>query len=381
MRRQASRVLFLQATEAGGYPPIIHASSLMALAGWNVVILNAPIAGHDLAYPPCPGVNVRTVASRPSHVMGRLDYVQYVLAAARLAVTFRPDVIYASDPLGAGPGLLAARLARAVLVYHEHDTPGPGTLRSPIARFRRSAARKARLVVFPNEARARIAQTELGFRDDQLQIVWNVPRRIELPHLPGSQESAITVYYHGSITPERIPESVVAAVAQTGRRARLRIMGYEAPGAPGYVARLLELGNRSGENVVEYLGQVPTRSSLFAESARADVGLALMPQRTSDLNLMHMMGASNKVFDYMASGLAVLVTDLPEWIGGFVNPGYGRSCDPADPTSIASQLNWFASNPAERRNMGVRGRAKIESDWNYERAFAPILAGLKEISC
>jgi glycosyltransferase involved in cell wall biosynthesis len=376
MRKAGRSVLFVQGTEAGGYPPIIHASSLMALAGAEVLILNAPVTGHDLAFPTVPGIHVRSIGPRPSHVMRGIDYLQYVLAAARLALTFRPDVIYASDPLGAGPGLLAARLAHAALVYHEHDTPALGKLRPPIAQFRRAAARQARFVVFPNEARARIAQAELGFRDEQLRIVWNVPRRAELPDLPCSQKSGITVYYHGSITPERIPESVVDAVAQTGCGARLRIMGYEAPGAPGYVARLLGLGNRSGESVVEYLGQVPTRGSLFAEAARADVGLALMPQRTSDLNLMHMMGASNKVFDYMGSGLAVLVTDLPEWIGGFVKPGYGRSCDPADPTSIASQLEWFAANPTERRTMGAKGRAKIESDWNYERAFASLLEQL-----
>ena len=78
-------MLFVQATEAGGYPPIIHSSSLMALEGAEVLILNAPVAGHDLAFPPHPGVSVRNVASRPSHVMRGLDYLQYLAAAARLA--------------------------------------------------------------------------------------------------------------------------------------------------------------------------------------------------------------------------------------------------------------------------------------------------------
>jgi glycosyltransferase involved in cell wall biosynthesis len=369
-------VLFVQATEAGGYPPIIHASSLMALAGWDVVILNAPIRGHNLAVPPQPGLKLRNIGSRPSHAMQKFEYFQYIAAAARLAVTFRPDVVYASDPLGAAPGLIAARLASASLVYHEHDTPPPGTLRSPVAQFRAAATRRACMIVFPNAARAGIAQEELGFRDEQLRVVWNVPSRTELPALSFSRDLAVIVFYHGSITPERLPESVVQALVQSRHGARLRIMGYEAPGARGYVARLLEIGRRFGENLVEYVGQVSHRDRLLEEAARAAIGVALLPQSTSDLNLEHMLGASNKVFDYMACGLALLLPDAPDWRSVFVSPGYGRSCDPADSASIAAQLDWFAENPSECRHMGARGRAKIESDWNYEKAFTPLLEQL-----
>jgi glycosyltransferase involved in cell wall biosynthesis len=91
------------------------------------------------------------------------------------------------------------------------------------------------------------------------------------------------------------------------------------------------------------------------------------------MNLKYMLGASNKVFDYMASGLAVLVPELPDWIGCFVDPGYGRSCNPADSRSLAAQLQWFAANPDRRRDMGTKARMKIEADWNYEKAFAPVL--------
>ena len=95
--------------------------------------------------------------------MTRAAYAAYAAAAARIAIGRRPDIVYASDPLGAGPGLLAARLAGARLVYHEHDTPNPGTLHPWLARLRRAAARRAAAVIFPNEARARIARAELGF--------------------------------------------------------------------------------------------------------------------------------------------------------------------------------------------------------------------------
>jgi glycosyltransferase involved in cell wall biosynthesis len=368
------RVLFIQATEPAGYPPLIHASMLMAEAGWEVTFLSAPIEGHRLELPHHPRIAVRTIPTRPSHVWGKAAYVRYAAAAARLALDLRPDVVYASDPLGAGPGLLAARLARARLVYHEHDSPEPGSLRPSVARPRVAAARRAALVIFPNAARAQIAQAELGFPADRLRIVWNMPRRAELPPLDSQPEAPLIVYYHGSITPDRLPAVIVEAVRRTCGRARLRIVGYEAPGAAGYVQRLIKLGGGGDSTrLVDYAGQIP-RANLVTTATQAHVGLALITG--SDVNIRHLTGASNKVFDYMAAGLALLVSDQPDWRQMFVGPGYARACDPADPASIAAALTWFLDHPAERQEMGASGRARIEAEWNYDSAFAPVMSFL-----
>src|SRR5947207_14881000 len=119
------RVLFVQLLEAGAYPPIIHASTLMADAGWDVIVLNAPFSGMELQFPDDRNIKVRNVSRRPSFVVRKSDYVRYCATAARLALMLRPNLVYASDPLGAAPGLLTARLVNADLVYHEHDTPQP----------------------------------------------------------------------------------------------------------------------------------------------------------------------------------------------------------------------------------------------------------------
>lgn len=350
---------------------------LMAEAGWEVTFLSAPIAGDTLALAPHPRVKVESVGARPSHVMNHFNYALYAATAARLALRLRPDVVYASDPLGAGPGLLATRLAGATLVYHEHDSPQPGTLHPVLARLRAAAARAARLIVFPNEERARVAQSELGFPDDKLHIVWNVPRRTELASSAAAAEPPLIVYYHGSITPERLPETVVLAVRQMAGRARLRIAGYEAPGARGYVKHLVGSEDKAAADVaVEYIGSVPSRADLLAEAARAHVGLALMPGNSDDINMRFMAGASNKPFDYMAAGLALLVSDLPDWKTMFVQSGFGLTCDPADVNSIFAALTWFLDNPTERRAMANRARARIEVDWNYDTLFTPVFTTL-----
>jgi glycosyltransferase involved in cell wall biosynthesis len=220
----------------------------------------------------------------------------------------------------------------------------------------------------------------LQFSDDKLHIVWNVPRRAELVVSAATGESPLIVYYHGSITPERLPESVALAIRRMAGRARLRVAGYEAAGARGYVRHLI--GNDQGASVdalIEYRGMVPQRADLLAEAARAHIGLSLMPFNSDDLNMNCMAGASNKPFDYMAAELALLVSDLPDWTRMFVEAGFGLACNPADVDSISAALNWFIDHSEERRAMAARARNKIEAEWNYDAQFRGALEFLESI--
>jgi hypothetical protein len=140
---------------------------------------------------------------------------------------------------------------------------------------------------------------------------------------------------------------------------------------------LLDSARRGDVALASYAGVWPTREQLLNNAAEeAHVGLAFMPRSSNDINMRHMTGASNKPFDFMAAGMALLVSNLPDWHAVFVQPGFARSCDPADALSIAAQLQWFIDNPDELARMRTRNRAQIESQWNYDTAFAPVIAEL-----
>ena len=374
---RARRVLFLQCTNAGLYPPIIHAAHVFADHGWSVDILSSPDnLTASLLVPPHPALAHHTTRMRPQNAVRALEYFAFLTKAMYLSIKLRPDIIYASDTLGAGPGLIAALLAGAALVYHEHDTPAVSALRPWLAQLRKTAARRARIVILPNADRGIILCRETNKPSDNLRIVWNMPRRSELPPLTTHTDDELKLYFHGSITPDRLPEAVVDAVLRFNGRVKMLIAGYEVPGAPGYSARLVERGaGEDGQSLVEYLGQIP-RSELLQAASRAHVGLSFMPNNTEDLNMRHMVGASNKAFDYMAAGLSLLVSDLPEWNATYVTAGFGRACDPFDVDFVASAIHWFLHHPSERQEMGQRGRQKIEAEWNYDVAFAPILEEL-----
>jgi glycosyltransferase involved in cell wall biosynthesis len=171
---------------------------------------------------------------------------------------------------------------------------------------------------------------------------------------------------------------VLEALALLPGDVSLRIIGYETGGHRGYRAQLLQAAQRLGiEQRVQLRREIP-HSELPMEAGQSDVGLALMPANTQDLNMRWMPGASNKPFEYLASGLALVVSDLPGWREMFVEPGYGVACIAEDPTSIAAALRWLLEHPAERRAMGDRGRHRVAMEWNYETQFAPVMERLEK---
>lgn len=373
MHSSQRTALFIQATEPGAYPPLINAAHIMAEAGWQVTFLASPVVGFRLAVTPAPGINVVEVAARPSYVVGKKAYLVYCYKAIALARRLRPNVVYASDPTGALPGWLAAKFSGARLVYHEHDSPSDESDLHPVVRWaRRWAAKAAEIVIFPNAARGRIARETIGFDASKLEIVWNVPRLAELPDVAVKPDAPLLLWYHGSINPERLPETILEAVSKFKGAVRLDVAGYEAPGARGYIQSLINRWNADGSTLIDYIGEIEYHADLLKLAAKRHIGLAFMPMQTTDINMKHMVGASNKPFDYMAAGLALIVSDLPEWQEMYVDTGFGLACDPSSVQSIISTISLYLVNSSTINTFSKSSRKKIIQEWNYENVFNKI---------
>jgi glycosyltransferase involved in cell wall biosynthesis len=231
--------------------------------------------------------------------------------------------------------------------------------------------------VLPNEQRRKKFTSDTG-RDTGIMCIWNCPTKSEVsPSRSSLNGGDLWVLYHGSLVPSRLPKTVLEALALLPEQVKLCAIGYETAGHKGYLEQLRSLATTLGiSHRVEFPGTVPTREELFRRCRQADIGLAFMPQKSHDINEQAMTGASNKPFDYLACGLALLVSDLPDWRALYVDNGHALAVDPADPASIATAVRWLLEHPAELRAMGERGRQRILHEWNYEQQFAPVLQRL-----
>lgn len=373
------RILYLQYTSPAVYPPLERSSRILAEAGWEVLFLGIRVAGESakLKLAPHEHVTVRQWNYQPPGVVQKLHYFAFQLWAVATAILWRPRWVYASDIFACPAATILALLGFRVF-YHEHDHPGParGRVGRALARARSAAGRRAALVVVPNEVRLASFVEETGRQGPSL-CVWNCPSRAEAMRLPEKSSDELLLFYQGSIVPARVPAALVRALAELPDAVRIQIAGYETLGHPTHVGDLAKLAESLGLGPrFQYLGAL-SQSELLAHTRRAHVGLSLMPRATEDLNQQTMAGASNKPFEYLACGCALLVADVPEWRELFVAAGFARACDPKDTTSIVQNVAWYYEHRAEMREMGERGRQRVLRDWNYETQFHPVLKMLE----
>ncbi len=376
------KILYCQYTNPGAYPPLEHCSRILANRGWDVRFLGVGMIGAEsLAFPPHARIRVSSFGSCPPGWRQKLHYIRYTLWVAWRALRDRPDVLYCSDLFSCFPGLMAKSLSGATLVYHEHDIPDERAAGSAFMklslRARRKMGHRAEMVIVPNQDRLEFYLAQTG-RTAKNYCVWNCPRReeLEIPLHARHHDGPLRLVYHGTIVPARLPTSIVQALAELREKVHFTIIGYTTIGSPGYDLELLECASSLG--IADQLEILPpiSRFELMQTCGEYDVGLALLPIDSGDINTSQMIGASNKVYDYLSQALPVLVSAFPAWEEHVVEPAYGRSCDPGDPASIARALTYFIEHPEEADAMGRRGREKIVAEWNYDAQFAPVLEAL-----
>lgn len=368
------KVFYFQYTLPQHYPPLWRSARLFRGRGWDVRFYVPAFGAAEESdiFAGETGAQVR-VLGRGTRSADKSAYLAYLAASFKIILQEKPDWIYLSDLYAAPLGIRRPRHTSAV--YHEHDQyyhARPSAWMRLLQSLRGSVCRSADLVVVPNAVRADILREQTRVPPERCLCVWNCPLVSEVaPERKGSARPGLRVVYSGSIVPARLPEDTLESMPPGSE---LILTGSETLGSRGYVQRLVEKGARcGGGRSVIWKGWQSSREGLLDILRTADVGLSLLPSAAEDVNIRHMLGASNKPFDLLAAGTAPLVSDLPDWNATFVEPGYGLSCRPEDRRALREVFERFAAHPDRTRAMAERGRARILSEWNYENLFRPVL--------
>jgi len=379
----SKRILYIIYSNPAVYPPLEHSSRIFADAGWDVLFLGARVIGNErLQFKPHPKIAVWAFPPATSGGLWlKCHYALFVLWTIVRAVLWRPDWVYASDLWSTLPAWLLKKAGFRIL-YHEHDPPQTdgrsiSWTKRIVFRARRAIARDSALCVLPGSGRADVFRRETG-TDRPVTVVWNVPSVTEISSarpMEGARGDLVLVY-HGSLAPSRLPITLIEAVLRLDG-VRLHATGYEVPGHRGYADHIKRIvADRRREGSVMFHDPMP-RHELMLHGPTGHVGISLLPREMADPDFPSMLGPSNKPFDYMSLGMALLVTDLPDWKEVFVDGGYGMACDPSSVESVQAVLRWFLENPDRTRQMGELGRERILDEWNYEKAFGKALAAIE----
>lgn len=165
------------------------------------------------------------------------------------------------------------------------------------------------------------------------------------------------VCYTGAVTTIRGVPQIVDAMAHCKVPVKLLLIG------PFTEKHAQSTGKTSdGWHKVEAFGRLD-RSAMRAQMARCSAGIVTFLPVAN-----HVAAQPNKLFEYMAAGLAVIASDFPLWKSIIEAEGCGICVDPANPQAIAAAIDVLNADPQRARQMGEAGRQAVvrKYNWNAE---------------
>jgi glycosyltransferase involved in cell wall biosynthesis len=226
------------------------------------------------------------------------------------------------------------------------------------------------LVVVEESAERLVA---LGVPPDRITVVSNTPpreRAMRPPLRAGTAGAPLEVIYLGLMEIPRGVEDALRAVRRlrdAGRAVRLRLIG-DGRDLHLFEREAADLGLGPGD--VEFLGRVPNREALELV-ARADVGL--VPHHADEA---WNTTIPNKLFDYMAAGLAVVTSEAAPAARIVRESGAGLVFRSGDAAHLAEAL---AALTDERRRgvCATAARRTVLERLHWERDAERLVAALR----
>lgn len=340
-------------------------------AGHEVVLV-APHARDEVV----DGVRIRAFPRAAGRLARMTRGVRDALA---LCAEEAGDLYHFHDP-ELMPGMMRfARAGRPVIFdMHENVVADirskawiPGVLRAVVARAvalgMRTWLRDMR-VVFAEHAYA----GDYPWIDGGVTVL-NLPRLDELLRVGAVRAPGFRVAYVGSITAQR--GSLLTLEALRRLRDQGVDVGLDCVGlaTEEHEAELRAFASRHGlRGVVVHGYRTPDRA--YDIAARCHAGLAVLDD---DENLRQ--SYPTKLFEYMALGLPVIVSDFPLWRGVVDDAGCGLCIPPSDPDALASAIALLADDPVNAARMGARGRDAASARFRWETEEAKLLALYAEL--
>ncbi|MCS7085571.1 MAG: glycosyltransferase [Bacteroidia bacterium] len=289
---------------------------------------------------------------------GKAFYAEFMIRMFWAMLRERADVVVANDLDTLAPCFWAAKITRAKLVYdtHEYFTQTPELVRRPLEQrlwtlWERWYFPKLKNVMTVNE---RIAEAYRKLYDKNVTAVRNVPHRIPPETLPRCREPI--VLYQGAINEGRGVEKMVDCAPFI--EGELWIIG--TGDVFGCVKRRVEALPPAVRARVRLFGRLPMER-LAPLTRQAQIGLSI----EEDRGLNYRYATPNKLFDYLQSGVPVVVSPLPEMAKVVLRYGAGVVMNDHSGEALTAAIYFLRNAVYEQARVGAQKAAR-ELCWEQE---------------
>ncbi|HFJ9420082.1 glycosyltransferase [Bacillus cereus group sp. BfR-BA-01446] len=275
--------------------------------------------------------------------------------------------IYHSNDLNTLPqGFICAKvLRRKKLIYdsHEVQTSRTGYNSNIYGIMEKFFIKFCDVMIMENHTRAKYTEELYGFYP---KVIHNYPfvsrpeqsKSIDLHGLLEISRDEPILLYQGGIQVGRGLDKLVQAVPLFKRGVVVFIGDGRIKPELQQIVQDMELEDR-----VKFLPKVPVQD-LIHYTKNAYLGFQVL----NNVCFNHYSASSNKLFEYVMSGIPVVACSFPEIQGVVEKENIGICVDSHDPVSIAEGVNYLLDHPKEREIMKVNCfSSRKKYNWNEEK--------------
>jgi glycosyltransferase involved in cell wall biosynthesis len=373
------------------YPPTVNAVHLLS-AHFDVVLIGRNYDPPDGEYP----------ANVTVHRLGKYTSIQARMRAAPLAKFWEylnfvvqtrwllrdVSAIYAYDAFAyTAVYLCRLSLDRSIpLIYQNHELEehlaGIFSLSGWVQRAERNWIHQAKLVVFPDPDRAIFFQKVTKLKQQPL-IVPNFPRlSFCTPYedwlsIIIHRWESISLFYRGSISDTSAMKEIInaGAILKTFyNNFSIEFVGFLTDRDRQELQ--LALDRWEMNDYFTYLGVLPYQDVRYP-TLSATIGFALY--KNTSFDRVACAAACNKIYEYAACGLPVIVSDFPTYRAFLGDEAWVRFANPEDPNSIALAIQDLLTDFDRYPEICLAARQAFEEKFNYESVFTPLLIKIQEL--
>jgi glycosyltransferase involved in cell wall biosynthesis len=296
--------------------------------------------------------------------------VSMVPKLAGSVLRWKPDVVTGHEPETAALGLHLRALCGARVVFDVHEV-WQETMAERMPRFIRPLARRAFAEALRCIARrvdwiTTVSPPIRDFyravrRDGRVDIIYNSPLIEVFPLCRQDVEGPVVIAHEGSLNIGRGMLEMLEALAMARRSIEVRLLivgGVRQWDRAQFDARVSALGLAAA---IDSPGWV-SYDSIGRLLSQSQIGIVAMQPSTNNY-----VGLSNKLFNYMCCGLAVIVPEGSATADLVREADCGVAVDTTSAGAIAGAIVKLARDPALRRRLGANGRRAIEQTYGWHK--------------
>lgn len=293
----------------------------------------------------------------------------------KLIEACEPDIIHANDLDGFIPAMLARKKTGAKVIYDSHEVYVENDFMKRKPAYRKALkyiegklVRRCELMISVSHAAARYFEKE--YHIPRPMVITNCVSRVAQPSA-AEKHRGFEVLNHGKFYPRRGFELMIPAceLLKAYPEIRMAARGF------GMLEAQMKQSASLLENPEQFVLYPPvTVQELIPMAAKAHVGVAITEPQCLNFEL----SVSNRLFEYAAAGLPVIMSDIPEH--RFLNEKYnfGIILSENTPEAFAEAVIRLYTDPALYAMLAANA-GKLSDEVNWENEFDKLLQAERQM--